>query len=103
MYGVGGFVHRGYKCQDVRGAAGGHQGGRGKGEVETAASKTTEAKAGDAVAPTAPKQPVDDPVVPAKDVEVSAGAAKRPSGGMSALSAKHERRRKPESLGISDG
>ena len=72
-------------------------------KAEAAASKAAKAKVGDAVAPTAPPQPVDDPVVSAKDMEASAGGVKRPSGSASAPLAKRARRRKPESLGTRDG
>ena len=74
-----------------------------KAKAETAASKTAEAKVGDAVAPIAPKQSEDDPVVSAKDVEASTGGVKCPSGSASHPSSKRERRRKPESLGTCDG
>ena len=76
---------------------------KAKAEAEAAASKVAEAKVGDAVAPTAPPQPVDDPVVSAKDMEASAGGVKRPSGSASAPLAKRARRRKPKSLGTHDG
>ena len=74
-----------------------------KAKAETAASKTAEAKVGDAVAPTAPKQPTDDPVISAKDAEESTGGVKRPSGSASASSSKRVRRRKPKFLGTHDG
>ena len=64
-------------------------------KAEAAAGKAAEAKVGDAVAPTAPPQPVDDPVVSAKDMEASAGGVKRPSGCAPAPSAKCARRKKP--------
>ena len=49
-----------------------------KAEAEAATSKAVVAKVGDAVAPTALSQPVDDPVISAKDMEASAGGVKHP-------------------------
>ena len=72
---------------------------KAKAEMEAAASRAAEAKVGDVVALTANLQPVDDPIISAKDMEVSPGGVKRPSGSASALSAKRTRRKKTESLG----
>ena len=74
-----------------------------KAKADAATSKAAETKVGDAVAPTAPAQPVGDCAVPTKDLEVPAGGVKRPLGGASAPSVKRARRRKPKSLGTRDG
>ena len=74
-----------------------------KAKAEATAKKAAEAKVGDVAMLDAPPQPADDPVASAKNVEVSEGGAKLPSGSASAPSAKRARRKKPEALGTRDG
>ena len=74
-----------------------------KAKADVTASTVAEAEDGGVVAPVAPKQPVIDLVIPAKNMDPSAGGVKRPSGDVSAPSSKCAQGRKPETLGTRDG
>ena len=68
-----------------------------------AANKAAEAKPEDAVAPTAPKQLADAPVVSAEVAESPACDVKRPPGDTSAPQSKRSWRRRPAIPGSRDG
>ena len=71
--------------------------------TETAYGKAAEAEAGDARTPAAQLQPADKHAISTKDMKAPVVGAKRPSGSGSVPSAKHVRRKKPESLGTRNG